>query len=202
MAKTKPNTITIVPCQDFNRRTCIEVLRENGFVSYIPLDIDTGLEVRQLADVTFDDRYQPIKEYPPIRACQLYAGYSRTIGATDEAMRYLLKAGVPLTEEDIIMATAKRKTEDTTPKPKAKGKKKSKTETASPAKKTKVAKPTGKQKVLNPESIGGICCDLLLKGKSTEEILAAVLKKFPDASTSASSIAWYRNKLKKEGKLK
>lgn len=65
---------------------------------------------------------------------------------------------------------------------------------AKEAKKAKVSsKPRG-------QGIGAFCMDLILKGKSNDEVLAAVAKKFPDASTSASSVAWYRNKLKSEGK--
>jgi hypothetical protein len=49
--------------------------------------------------------------------------------------------------------------------------------------------------------IGGLVSDLLVKKKSNEEILAAVKKDFPSARTSAASIAWYRSKLREEGKL-
>jgi hypothetical protein len=56
------------------------------------------------------------------------------------------------------------------------------------------AKPRG-------QGIGAFCQELILKGKSNEEVLEAVKKKFPTASTSASSVAWYRNKLKSEGKV-
>lgn len=48
--------------------------------------------------------------------------------------------------------------------------------------------------------IGAFCTGLIEKGKSNEEVLEAVRKKFPEAATSASSVAWYRNKLKSEGK--
>lgn len=51
------------------------------------------------------------------------------------------------------------------------------------------------------QGIGAFCMELILKGKSNEDVLESVRKKFPDASTSASSVAWYRNKLKSEGKL-
>jgi hypothetical protein len=44
--------------------------------------------------------------------------------------------------------------------------------------------------------------ELILKGKSNEDVLAAVAKQFEGAKTSAASIAWYRNKLKSEGQLK
>lgn len=52
-----------------------------------------------------------------------------------------------------------------------------------------------------PAGIGAYVSGLLLKGKSTEEILALVGKQFPQANTSAASVSWYRSKLHMEGKL-
>lgn len=63
----------------------------------------------------------------------------------------------------------------------------------------KKAAGTGKSKGFG---IGAFCEGLLLKGKTTEDILAAVKKEYPKAATKAASIAWYRNKLIVEGKLK
>ena len=51
------------------------------------------------------------------------------------------------------------------------------------------------------QGIGAFCMALIVKGATNEEVLGAVKAKFPNASTSASSVAWYRNKLKSEGKL-
>lgn len=50
-------------------------------------------------------------------------------------------------------------------------------------------------------TIGRLCEDLILKGKSNEEILTAVQKQFPGAQTKDASVSWYRNKLKNEGKV-
>ena len=68
-----------------------------------------------------------------------------------------------------------------------------------------VAKPAAKKPVAKPadtkpkkQGIGAFCMGLIQAGKDTDAVLAAVQKKFPDAATSASSIAWYRNKLKNE----
>lgn len=69
------------------------------------------------------------------------------------------------------------------------------------------AKPAAKPAKTNDDKqprgpgIGAFCMDLIVKGKTNEEVLGAVKAKFPNASTSASSVAWYRNKLKSEGKL-
>jgi hypothetical protein len=47
--------------------------------------------------------------------------------------------------------------------------------------------------------VGDLAIELLRAGKSNEDVLAAVSKKFPDSSVSISSISWYRNKLRSDG---
>jgi hypothetical protein len=42
---------------------------------------------------------------------------------------------------------------------------------------------------------------LLLKGKSTDDVLKAVDSRFPEAEISRASVAWYKSKLRKEGTL-
>lgn len=61
-------------------------------------------------------------------------------------------------------------------------------------KKPKAAAPKGR-------GIGSFCEGLLAKGRTSEEILAAVGKEFPGAKTSMASIAWYKNKMANEGRL-
>jgi len=51
------------------------------------------------------------------------------------------------------------------------------------------------------KGIGAFCEALLEAGKPDDEVLAAALAQFPGAKTSPSSIAWYRNRLRKEGRL-
>lgn len=63
---------------------------------------------------------------------------------------------------------------------------------ATAAKKTKTEKP-------KKAGVGDVAIEAIRAGKSNEEALAIVQKKFPDASVSASSIAWYRNKLRSDG---
>lgn len=58
------------------------------------------------------------------------------------------------------------------------------------------AKP--KAKVVN---IGEYVEALILRGKSTEEVLMDVQKRFPEARTQKASVYWYRSKLHKEGKF-
>jgi hypothetical protein len=78
------------------------------------------------------------------------------------------------------------------PEPKKAGKPAAKA-ASKPMAKPAASKPRG-------QGIGAFCMDLIIKKKSNEEVLAAVAKQFPGASTSNSCINWYRNKLKKEGK--
>lgn len=47
--------------------------------------------------------------------------------------------------------------------------------------------------------VGDVAIAALRDGKDNDEVLALVQKKFPDASVSISSIAWYRNKLRSDG---
>ena len=49
------------------------------------------------------------------------------------------------------------------------------------------------------QGVGDVAIAALRDRKTNEEALAAVQKKFPDASVSISSIAWYRNKLRSDG---
>lgn len=72
---------------------------------------------------------------------------------------------------------------------------------AAPAKKGAPKKAAGAERTPRGQGIGAFAEELILKGKPTEDILDAIKKKFPHATTGASSIAWYRNKLRGEGKL-
>jgi hypothetical protein len=51
-----------------------------------------------------------------------------------------------------------------------------------------------------PAGIGAYVTGLLMKGKSTDEVLKLVERQFPGAATSRASVSWYRSKLAKEGK--
>lgn len=55
-------------------------------------------------------------------------------------------------------------------------------------------KPRGK-------GIGARACELILEGKTNEEVIAAIKAEIPDAHPTPATMAWYRNKLRKEGKL-
>ena len=51
------------------------------------------------------------------------------------------------------------------------------------------------------KGVGAFVSGLLLKGKNTDDVLKAVDSRFPEAETSRASIAWYKSKLRQEGKL-
>jgi hypothetical protein len=62
--------------------------------------------------------------------------------------------------------------------------------------KKRAAKSAGKKKT---KGVGDVAIAALRAGKSNEQALAAVKAAFPKAATTASSIAWYRNKLRDDG---
>lgn len=61
---------------------------------------------------------------------------------------------------------------------------------------TKAKKKEAKAKEVG---VGDVAIEALRSGKDNDETLAIVKKKFPKASVSISSIAWYRNKLRSDG---
>lgn len=48
------------------------------------------------------------------------------------------------------------------------------------------------------KTVGDLARSELKAGKSNEQVLAAVLKRFPGASTSLNSIRWYRSRLRRD----
>lgn len=66
----------------------------------------------------------------------------------------------------------------------------------------KAKKPGGrKPKVNRPagKGVGAYSRELIRAGKSNAQVLEMVMKKFPDANTTVSSVSWYRNNMRKEG---
>lgn len=112
-----------VACADRQRRTCIVVERSKSEVNVIRLNVEDGFSIETLKPTEFDRDYKPMVDYPAERAARLYAGYSRTLGATKEAMQ-ALGLLTEVTNEDIKMATAKKtaKAASGVVKAKAKGK--------------------------------------------------------------------------------
>jgi hypothetical protein len=52
-----------------------------------------------------------------------------------------------------------------------------------------------------PAGIGAYINGLLLSKKANDEVLVLTQRTFPEARTSAATVAWYKAKLKKAGKL-
>ena len=51
------------------------------------------------------------------------------------------------------------------------------------------------------KGIGTRAMELLIEGKTTQEVIATVKAEIPDANPTPATIAWYKNKLRQEGKL-
>ena len=64
----------------------------------------------------------------------------------------------------------------------------------------KVAKPTKGPRVLK-RGIGTVVKESVLAGMTNEDVLEAVKAEFPNANTTASTISWYRNSLRKSGNM-
>lgn len=182
-------------CIDYHRHTCIELGRQDGVVKFIPLDIQ-GLEVQELSDERFDKTWSPRIDYPVDRAAKLYAGYAADLGGSPEAMQ-ALAAIIPLSQQEISMATSKKKAAEAATKPAAKAATK-----AAPAKKA-AAKAAPAKKEASGErkpSAAQMFKDLIMEGKKTDEqIFAAVQKAFGLDDNKRGYVKWYRNDLIKKG---
>ena len=173
-------------CYDRERRTCIQVDRQDGVVKFIPLDATTGLEVLTSDETEFDQRYKPMVDYPVERAAKLYISYAQYLGASEEVLKYLGKL-ITITKQEFEMAT-KKKPAGSAPAKKAPAK--------APAKKA-AAKPAGEKK----ESAAQMFQELIMEGKLTDDkIFEKVQAKFGLDDKKRSYVAWYRNYLTKQGK--
>ena len=206
MASKKP-TSGIIPCYDRQRRTCIQVERTGTHVKYIPLDVNEGLQVVTSTANEFDQRYEPMVNYPAEKACQLFLNYSQTIGATKEALGYLGQI-VNVSKQETDMATTKKTA--ATEKAAATKTAAKKAAPAKPAKTVEVkagrravdpvvkvpAKKTGEKKV----SAAQMFQDLIMAGKLTDDqIFEKVQAEFGLDEKKRGYTKWYRNHLKKQG---
>ena len=64
---------------------------------------------------------------------------------------------------------------------------------------TEGAAPAEKAPKTPKRGIGTVIKEAILAGKTNEEALAAAKAEFPDAGTTASTVSWYRNQLRKDG---
>lgn len=199
----------MVPCYDRQRRTCLEVARVAGQVKFIPLDITEGLQVHLTSAESFDQRYQPMVNYPIEKAAQLYLGYSQTIGATKEALNYLGQV-ISISDEEMKMATTKKTVAATAVEKKqtAAASKPTKEPKALPAAKEPKAKaakePKAKPQAAKPAdkkpSAAQLFKDLIMAGKLTDDqIFEQVKSEFGLDPSKRAYVNWYRNNLKKQG---
>lgn len=181
---------TMVPCYDRQRRTCIEVARVAGQVKFIPLDVSEGLQVQTTSADSFDQRYEPMVNYPIEKAAQLFLNYSQTIGASKEALGYLGQI-VNVSKQEADMATTKKT---------AATEKAAATKTA--AKKAAPAKPAAKPAKTGEKkpSAAQMFQDLIMAGKLTDDqIFEKVQAEFGLDEKKRGYTKWYRNHLKKQG---
>ena len=59
----------------------------------------------------------------------------------------------------------------------------------------------GKEVKVRGKGIGARAMELLLEGKGTQEVIDTIKAEIPDASPTPATIAWYKNKLRQDGKL-
>jgi len=207
MASKKPTPV-IIPCYDRQRRTCIQVERTGTHVKYIPLDVNEGLQVLTATANEFDQRYEPMVNYPAEKACQLFLNYSQTIGATKEALGYLGQI-VNVSKQEADMATTKKTaaTEKaaatkTAAKKAAPAKPATKPAPVKPAP-AKAAKPAAKPAAKTGEkkmSAAQMFQDLIMQGKLTDDqIFEKVQAQFGLDEKKRGYTKWYRNHLKKQG---
>ena len=218
MASKKP-TPGIVPCYDRQRRTCIQVERTGTHVKYIPLDVNEGLQVLTATANEFDQRYEPMVNYPAEKACQLFLNYSQTIGATKEALGYLGQT-INVSKQEADMATTKKQwaAGQSEEKQTTKGRRTTNTDepakagrhktdpVAAPVKPAKAAKttaakaPAAKSGEKKP-SAAQMFQDLIMQGELTDDqIFEKVQAQFGLDEKKRGYVKWYRNYLKKQGK--
>lgn len=214
-------TPSVVACRDHQSRTCIQVDRTPTVVKFIPLDILVGLQVNTMPTKEFDQLYKPMVGYPADKACQLYASYSQNIGASKEALDYLGKV-IPITAQEIHMATKRQATAISQAEVKAATKEPTKAQRAKAVAKVipepkVVAKPATKTPSVKPQvtktpvtkveksgdkkpSASQMFQDLIMEGKLTDDqIFAKVQDAYGLDEKKRGYVKWYRNHLKKSG---
>lgn len=190
--KNEPRS-SVVPCWDHNSRTCIEVSRADGKVKFVMMTAEL-YDVEELSESGFDVRFKPIPDYPPERACDLFIEYMRKLGGTEAAIDALSSVSTITNQvRSEIMTAAKKRVPaaekgDATPKTKAKAK---------AAAKPKAKRQPGEKR----ESAAQMFQDLIMQGRLTDDaIFKKVQEKYNLDDNKRSYVAWYRNKLKKDGK--
>lgn len=185
----------VLPYADGNRRTCIVADRANGVVKFIMINVESGLEVEQLGEEEFDQRFTLLSHYPPAQACSLFKGYSLGCGATKEVLD-CLGLVINVTKEEVEMATSKKAARGAVAATKVAA---AKTVKAKPAK-TPKADAAPKAPRVAGQSAAAMFKELIMRGTMTDDqIFAKVKEKHGLDDNKRSYVTWYRNSLKKAG---
>lgn len=210
-------------CLDSQRRSCLVLDYGSTTVELIIMNSEL-LQVQRIGMIEFMGRFSPT-DYPIDRAAAHYLHAAKVISITPDASLRLLnlaknskpaeaprevgyaanfidfqgQPGSPVLgsssdhsgNEDHDMAT-KKPAADKKAAPKK------------PAAKPTAKKPAVKEKATSGRKpgTGALITEMLLAGKTNDAILEKVRSQFPDSTANASTVSWYRSKLKKEGQLK
>ena len=184
-------------CCDHQRRTCLLLAIDAEDATYIPFAIE-GFDVVRSDATDFTKRYHPLGDYPPERCAQLYASYSRDLGASEQAILELGKF-TTISDQEKTMATKKRAANAASVPAEKAAAKKAAAKTA-PAKKATVKKVAG-DGATNRPSAAQLFQELIMEGKKTDDqIFAEVQKQFGLDEKKRGYVKWYRNYLEKQGK--
>jgi hypothetical protein len=141
-----------------------------------------------------------VNEKRPESSTKAILDVAQTVFTSEELMAKKKAAEDKAAEKAAEGAGPKRRTKKVAAEPTSKTKQT--TEKAAAKQKAKGnGKSNGDAAPKKRGGIGDLIRAQLLAKKSTEEVLAAVKKEFPDAKTSPASIAWYRSELRDQGKL-
>ena len=212
---SEKSELAVVPCRDHQSRTCIQVMRGNEFVKFIPLNVTLGLQIQEMEVTEFDQLYQPMVNYPAERACKLYLEYSLTIGASKEVLDHLSQI-INVSKQECEMAIAKQQKTISQLEDKRAAKKQNKvvssttSEVAEPAEtksvlpqakaKAKVKGSSVKEPTTKMPSAAQRFKDLIMGGGLTDnQIFEKVQIEFGLDEKKRGYVKWYRNHLKKSG---
>lgn len=82
---------------------------------------------------------------------------------------------------------------------KAAGKKQAAAQKKQAAPKKQAAAPERAERKARAPGVGALTKELIMQGKTNDEVVAELMKKFPDKANSVSNVNWYRNKLRQDG---
>lgn len=164
--------------------------------------------VAEMHPKEFDQWYCPDKATPPKKVAELYKERALRLGASPEALDVIGKL-CNLTQGERDMAAAKtQKAEEATPRTRQKpAERKPDPQKAAKAQATEKPAKAPKEPAAPRESASAMFKQMIMEadGRSgkckhtDDEIFAAVQEKFGLDDGKRSYVAWYRNKLKKDG---